>query len=968
MKRAIGLALGIALVVVPSAFAQVSRANVYGKVTDESGAVLPGANITLTGDSGTRSSVSGAEGAFRFLGLSIGNYDITAALAGFTTVTRQVVLVTGQSVDLTYTLKVATVEETLLVTAETPVVDTKKLGTSTTLTRDELERVPQARDPWAILRTVPGVVIDRVSIAGNEDGQQSNFQAKGSDDANISWNLDGVEITDVSATGASPTYYDYDAFEEIAISTSGNNLNTKTGGLGINFATKRGTNRWRGSARGLITHDDMQWSNIAGTDFVGDPRLGDSDKADHTQQINDYGIEVGGPIIKDKLHIWGSYGKQDIRIIRSNQTSDKTKLESFNAKMNWQISRNTSMSVFFFNGKKAKDGRTSGSLQWSENSLWDQGPNHTDFMPGNIHGFLKFELNHIVNPDFFVNVKYSNYDTGFILASRDLETNYTWSFDQGIALGGALVEFGGTRPLKNVTDISGNYFASGWGGNHEIKFGFGYKQAESNTTSIYGSLGERLGGWDFGPGARYAWVHRDTIIKYSGEYFYGFVGDTFTKDRLTIAAGVRFDNQKGENSAAVVEANPTRPDLLPAINFPGGGQGINWSDVSPRLDITYALNDSRTTVLRANFAQYANNLNLAAVTYDNPLGPAYQAYFWNDNNGDLIVQQDEVDYASGIQYFAGHDPADPGAAVSPNQIDPDYKAPRETEITVGLDHELMPDLAVGLAYNWRRNVDQRDWNIRQGQTSANYTANAPVTANGFTAQTYSPDPALVTQFGGGRIKTNRPDYRQNFNGFEASLIKRLSNKWMARVAFGYNDHTETLTGPGAVQNPTRSDTTGGTTTALGLSGPQVNGGRVSPRSTGSGKGDVFFSTEWQISAMALYELPKNFEIGAQLFGRQGYPRPIELQTGAGQDGSIRTLATANIDDTKLPNLWNLDIRLANNIRLGGERSLTIAAELFNVFNNNVELNRQRNALSSSFDRLDEILAPRILRIGARLSF
>ena len=114
----IGLALAIALVIVPSAFAQVSRANVYGKVTDESGAVLPGANVSLTGDSGSRSTVSGSGGEFRFLGLSVGNYEITASLGGFTTVTRKVILVTGQNVDLTYTLKVATVEETLLVTAE----------------------------------------------------------------------------------------------------------------------------------------------------------------------------------------------------------------------------------------------------------------------------------------------------------------------------------------------------------------------------------------------------------------------------------------------------------------------------------------------------------------------------------------------------------------------------------------------------------------------------------------------------------------------------------------------------------------------------------------------------------------------------------------------------------------------------------------------------------------------------------
>ena len=279
MQRAIGLALAIALIVAPAAFAQISGGNIYGKVTDESGAVLPGANVVLTGDAGTQATVSGTGGEFRFLSVSQGDYELAVSLSGFTTITRKLVLVTNQNVDLDFTLKVATVEETLLVTAETPVVDTKKLGTNTTLTRDELQRVPQARDPWAVLRTIPGVVVDRVNIAGSESGQQASFQAKGTDDVNISWNLDGVQIEDVAATGASPSYYDYDAFEEIAVTTGGNALQTKTGAIGINFVTKRGTNRWRGSARGLITHDDMQWSNVAGTDFEGDPRLQGNDKA-----------------------------------------------------------------------------------------------------------------------------------------------------------------------------------------------------------------------------------------------------------------------------------------------------------------------------------------------------------------------------------------------------------------------------------------------------------------------------------------------------------------------------------------------------------------------------------------------------------------------------------------------------------------------------------------------------------------
>ena len=152
-------------------------------------------------------------------------------------------------------------EETITVDAETPVVDTKKTGTSTNFTQDELSKVPNSRDPWALLRTVPGVVMDRVNIAGNESGQQSSFAAKGSARGDAVWNLDGVNITDMAAIGASPTYFDYDAFEEIQITTSGNDIRQSTGGVGLNFVTKRGTNQFHGTLRGYFTHEDLGSAN-----------------------------------------------------------------------------------------------------------------------------------------------------------------------------------------------------------------------------------------------------------------------------------------------------------------------------------------------------------------------------------------------------------------------------------------------------------------------------------------------------------------------------------------------------------------------------------------------------------------------------------------------------------------------------------------------------------------------------------
>jgi hypothetical protein len=239
MKRTLltlAVLLGLALPVA----AQLATGNIYGTAADESGAPLPGVAVSVKGAAGTVNTISGSDGRFRVLNLSPGSYKVTATLTGFTTVNREnVVVATGTNVDISVGMKVASVEETITVTAETPVIDTKRTGTSTVFNQDELSKIPNSRDPWALLRTVPGVILDRVNVAGNESGQQSAYRAKGASGNDGVWALDGVAITDMAAIGASPTYFDYDAFQEIQISTSGNDIRQPTGGVGINFVTKR---------------------------------------------------------------------------------------------------------------------------------------------------------------------------------------------------------------------------------------------------------------------------------------------------------------------------------------------------------------------------------------------------------------------------------------------------------------------------------------------------------------------------------------------------------------------------------------------------------------------------------------------------------------------------------------------------------------------------------------------------------
>lgn len=981
MRKALALALGVFLAPA-GVMAQVTGGNLYGTVADESGAMLPGVVVTLSSELGTRSTVASSQGDFRFIGLDRGRYKITVSLAGFNNVTREVNVTTGENVNVAFSLKVQSVEETVTVTAETPLVDIKKRGTATTMTTEELSQVPNARDPWGVLKNVPGVLLDRVNIAGNENGQQASVAGKGSTTGDKMWNLDGLAITDMSATGASPTYFDFGAFQEITVSTGGNDLNVQSGGIGINLVTKRGTNKFHGSARGFVAHDKLASGNVPGN-LANDPRLKGSDKADHIEQITDYGFDLGGPIINDKLWFYGTWGKQDIRLTRLVQTPDKTLLPSYNVKVNWQASSNTMVSGFVFNGSKQKFGRGVGyPVNETDDFLWNQDNAYIDgFPPG---GLYKAEVNHTFSPNFFVTAKAAYYDTGFGLTARGgPDKTYTLDYATGEAIG-SYQTYQAIRPQKTV-NLDGNYFFGGTGGNHELKFGFGVRSVSTHSSSHFN--GNQLAGIINGPTDKIAYVWRDGIVDYGGKYFSGYLGDTFSKDRFTLNVGARFDRQTAQNFASEAPANASFPNVVPAVSFTGGDNVIEWSTVSPRAGMSYALDQARKTVLRASYANYAQQLSFGNASSVNPIQYGFLAYEWNDRNGDRFVQPGEVNLNNFLYNF-NIDPANPGAVESSaNRIDSGLKPKRDHEIVVGIDREVGANFAVGAAYTWRRTVD---WNYtpRIGgacpelATRANcriigtsdYTRNAPGSGNGFTSFTASPNDALVTAGGGGRLLTNAEGYHTNFGGLELTLTKRLSNRWMSRVAFSYNDWTESWDGTPYGVHTTASSGKVAPTEADAL----VQGGQVAFLSGGSGKASFYTSVKWQIYANALVQLPLGFDLSGGVFGKQGGPYPITVRLPSGRDGQTQALATPAIDTNRYDNVWNVDLRLAKTVKFGGA-GLTLSAEAFNLLNNDVVLSRSRQANTGTFistiagaepgiGRIEEIISPRIVRMGVSLTF
>ncbi len=466
----------LALLATP-ALAQVSSGIIAGTIKDEQGGVLPGVNVTLAGSDRSATFTTESDGRFRFLNLPPGSYSVSAELPGFSKVVReQLVVSVGSNLDLTFAMKVASVQETITVSGESPIVDSRAMGTSTNFTQAELDKIPTSRDPWALLRTVPGVMVDRVNIAGNETGQQSNFQSKGTRPGDAVWTLDGVVVTDMAALGMSPAYFNYDNFEEIQISTAGQDIKSPTGGVGMNFVVKRGTNAYRGGVRGFFTNDSLESSNVP--DELS--ALGVTAKtADHNEQISDYGFELGGPIFRDKAWFYGSWSNQDIRLIRSSgNLADKTILENMNAKGNWQATSKDMVSVLWYLHAKEKTGRSPGDggiTRDASTATWFQGGSYVDGRP---HGLTKIEDNHVFNSNLFVSGKYAYYNTGFglePLGGLDMQAGMSQVLNQS---------FGSTRQSLNIrpqhiVNADANYFRNTLGASHDFKFGLGWRRTQA---------------------------------------------------------------------------------------------------------------------------------------------------------------------------------------------------------------------------------------------------------------------------------------------------------------------------------------------------------------------------------------------------------------------------------------------------------------------------------------------------------
>jgi hypothetical protein len=282
----------------------------------------------------------------------------------------------------------------------------------------------------------------------------------------------------------------------------------------------------------------------------------------------------------------------------------------------------------------------------------------------------------------------------------------------------------------------------------------------------------------------------------------------------------------------------------------------------------------------------------------------------------------------------------------------------------------MPNLAVQMNYTYTRTTDlfgNATANItpRTGVTLADYSAGPVLTGTlpdgaAYSVPTYVANGAKVVAGGLGFLTTTVPGYYTDYNGIEVALLKRLSNHWMGRVGFAYNNAREHFSDPAG-----RYDTNGNPTPTFAE--PLIDGGQYAPvTSASSGSGSVFVNAKWQFNANGMYVAPKDIELSANVFGRQGYPYPLfRSQTLGGE--SLTVLVTPAIDYFRYDNVWDTDARVARTFNLHGKR-LRVMGDVFNLFNANTVLVRNNNILSTTFNQVVQNLSPRIVRFGVEIGF
>lgn len=804
IERRSVLVLLILLFVASPLAAQERTGSVFGVIKDSSGAVLPGAVVEATSPQlvGTATVVADHEGNYRFPALTPGVYEITATLQGFTAVrVPNVRLALGQALKIDLAMAVATLTETVSVTAESPIIDVKQNAATASITAETIERIPKARDFTDLVRTAPGTQQER----------KSGIQIDGAGGSEHRYVIDGMDTTGIR-TGVSGQEMPVDFVQEVQVKSSGYNAEFRatTGGV-ISAITKTGSNQWRGSAAYYFRNNS----------FNGKARptlrtsLTDASVAEYITQPDDQfsrhepTFDLGGPILRNRAWFYIGYAPDIDRTsrtvtFRSNGQKatldqnevDYSTLATVTTQLNAKMRLKGTINLQSLRDLPGPTGNAGGFPSIEPDGTSTSNPS---LFPSPIYldtfdNFYVGSLDWVVGPKLFTNITAGLYDYGTHGGGAGDALRHVFSTPNTQSASFNFPEIPDSlRQVSNYADLPSSsvtkyddfkrtsinadlkYFANRWG-SHEIKTGFQYERI-GNT---------RLGGAQF-PSINLNWGSaRNTLDGRSVRGTYGY----YTVTRVYNSGDIHTNGL----GVFVQDAWSVRPNLTVNLgvrtdkeeipSYTEGNRGIKFGfkdKISPRAGFAWDIKGD------ARWKGYGS----FGLFYDTSKLEMPRGLFGSEHSVTYYMTLDTFNWPS-IQ--CAHPPVPgptcPGtyieqvdlrhAANSEDNflIDPTLKPIRTREFTLGLDHEISQRLAAGIRYS-RKRFDRtiEDTGVLVPGVGEVYRITNPGERLGEN---------VLRDFAGCTTCPNQPKPTRNYDGVEFRLSKRLSNSWQMTTTYLYS--------------------------------------------------------------------------------------------------------------------------------------------------------------------------------------
>jgi hypothetical protein len=785
--RKLILAIAFLLSVGIDASAQEFTGSIYGRIADPTNALMPGVSITVEGAAiqGRRTAESEANGSYRFLYLPQGEYWVTYQKANFKKIVYEGAKVeVNKTITMNVTMQIADIEETLVVTGSSPIVDVQNATVATNFDEATLRDIPNQRDLFALLAETPGITMPRADVGGNTAGTQSPYRAYGLSGQSIT-TVDGVNITEGSAgVGA---YIDYGALAEAKIAAAGNSAEVPVAGAAVTTVIKTGSNTQHG-------------------EFYADFKSGGNKRytgAENFSQYRDINGQIGGPFIKDRFWYFTSFRDQYTAFTTGmyDKPAEKggkqgqpfsTETTDYTIKLNYQLSRTSTLSFMTQWGRKYqpyRGGSGGGAYQYLVESTAFQ---------NSWSEIGKVDYMRVINNRATLDTSINFFAYQFPLK---VHTNKTPVIDDvTLARSGAYNTPSFSQERRWHYNANLNLYAE----HHDMRIGYMYQWHAPRSTAhgapgpagtvghfyIATTNGVPTSFWtDNGP------VWNVNILKNNAVFFQ----DKFqVTSKLMLNYGIRFDRYHSNYPEQRFGLNGNKPcvddddcDFGPFVvkTVTPARDVATFNTVVPRVALIYDLFGNSKTALKASWGRFSTNPAASIASNVNPIDLITKKYAWDNNylTADPAVAAARITPA----YVAMLQPIFGGTQLTPATVAPTLKDSYTDEYTFGAEQEIAGDLRG--YFRVVRKLQKNTFGMYDRlRTSSSYS---PVRAvdpgpDGIVKGALADDRTITVWET--RVNPDTTDYYltnkaigDNHGTFELGVTKRMSDHWQMTSSFDW---------------------------------------------------------------------------------------------------------------------------------------------------------------------------------------